>query len=65
MRVCRLLLLLNDGVPPIAVCGQLPITTPTVFKWRERYLETGIEGMSDLPRSGQPLRLDAEKSKKS
>ena len=59
----RILLLLNDGVTPIAICGQLQITTPTVFKWRKRYLETGIEGLSDLPRSGQPLKLGAEKIK--
>lgn len=59
----RILLLLNDGVTPIAICGQLLITTPTVFKWRKRYLEAGIEGLSDLPRSGQALKLGAEKVK--
>jgi hypothetical protein len=57
----RILLLLNDGVTPIAICGQLLITTPTVFKWRKRYLESDIDGLSDLPRSGQPLKLGAEK----
>lgn len=59
----RILLLLNEGVTPIAICGQLLITTPTVFKWRKRYLESGIDGLSDLPRSGQPLKLGAEKVK--
>jgi len=39
------------------------ITTPTVFKWRQRYLEAGIEVLSDLPRSGQSLKLGAEKAK--
>ncbi|HEN8799748.1 TPA: helix-turn-helix domain-containing protein [Pseudomonas putida] len=34
----RILLLRNEAVPPIAICGQLQITTPTVFKWRKRYL---------------------------
>ena len=28
----RILLLLNEGVTPIAICGQLQMTTPTVFK---------------------------------
>lgn len=32
-----------------------------MFKWRKRYLEAGVEGLSDLPRSGQPLKLGAEK----
>ena len=59
----RILLLLNEGVTPIAICGQLLITTPTVFKWRKRYLESGIDGLNDLPRSGQPLKLGAEKVK--
>lgn len=27
----------------------------------KRYLEAGIEGLKDLPRSGQPLKLDPEK----
>ncbi|AKA86391.1 Mobile element protein [Pseudomonas synxantha] len=47
----------------MAICGQLQITPPTVFKWRKRYLESGIEGLSSLARSGQPLKLDAEKVK--
>lgn len=31
------------------------------MQWRKRYLEAGIEGLSDLPRSGQPLKLGPEK----
>lgn len=30
-------------------------------QWPKRYLETGTESLSDLPRSGQPLKLGAEK----
>ncbi|WP_159299086.1 IS630 family transposase [Pseudomonas chlororaphis] len=59
----RILLLLAEGVTPLTICAQLQITSPTVFKWRKRYLESGIEGLSDLPRSGQPLKLGAEKVK--
>ncbi|WP_239990635.1 MULTISPECIES: IS630 family transposase [unclassified Pseudomonas] len=57
----RILLLLADGPTPTAICEQLQITRPTIFKWRKRYLELGIEGLSDLPRSGQPLKWGAEK----
>ena len=46
---------------PKAVSDQLQVTPPTVFKWRKRYLEAGIEGLKDLPRSGQPLKLGPEK----
>lgn len=59
----QILLLLNEEVTPIAICEQLQITKPTVFKWRKRYLEAGLEGLKDLPRSGQPLKLGAEKIK--
>ncbi|WP_406821941.1 helix-turn-helix domain-containing protein [Pseudomonas sp. KnCO4] len=41
----RILLLLNEGVTPIAISGQLQITTPTVFKWQKRYLESGIDDL--------------------
>lgn len=57
----RILLLLADGLTPKAVSEQLQVTPPTVFKWRKRYLEAGIEGLSDLPRSGQPLKLGPDK----
>jgi len=57
------ILLLDEGVTPIAICEQLQVTTPTVFKWRKRYVETGLDGLKDLPRSGQPLKLGADKIK--
>lgn len=57
----RILLLLADGLTPKAVSERLQVTPPTVFKWRKRYLEAGIEGLSDLPRSGQPLKLGPDK----
>ncbi len=59
----RILLFLAEGVTPLAICSQLQITSPTIFKWRKRYLEAGIEGLSDLLRSGQPLKQGAEKVK--
>ena len=57
----RILLLLADGMTPKVVSAQLQITRPTVFKWRKHYLEAGIEGLNDLPRSGQPLKLGPDK----
>lgn len=57
----RILLLLADGLTPKAVSEQLQVTPPTIFKWQNRYLGAGIEGLSDLPRSGQPLMLGPDK----
>jgi transposase len=61
----RILLLLADGLTPKAVSEQLQVTPPTVFKWRKRYLEAGIEGLSDLPRSASHSNLGPIKSTKS
>ena len=55
--------MLADGLTPKDVSHQLQIWAPVVFKWRKRYLETGLEGLNDLPRSGQPRKLSTQKMK--
>ena len=32
----------------------------TVRKWRRRFLESGIDGLKDMPRSGHPLEFTAQ-----
>lgn len=59
----KILLLLADGLTPKDVSHQLQISAPVVFKWRKRYLEAGLEGLNDLPRSGQPRKLSTQKMK--
>lgn len=59
----RILLLLADGLTPKDVSHQLQVSAPVVFKWRKRYLEAGLEGLNDLPRSGQPRKLSTQKMK--
>ena len=59
----KILLLLADGLTPKDVSAQLQISAPVVFKWRKRYLEAGLEGLNDLPRSGQPRKLSTQKMK--
>lgn len=59
----KILLLLADGLTPKDVSNQLQISAPVVFKWRKRYLEAGLEGLNDLPRSGQPRKLSTQKMK--
>ncbi|MGD8860974.1 MAG: helix-turn-helix domain-containing protein [Myxococcales bacterium] len=39
----------------------LGIAPVTVYKWRGRYRSAGCEGLSDLPRSGQPRKLSPER----
>ncbi len=48
-------------MPPKEINEQLLISAPVVFKWRKRYLEAGLEGLNDPPRSGKPRKLSAQK----
>jgi transposase len=59
----RILLLLASGLTPKQVSDRLEISAPVVFKWRKRYQEAGLDGLSDLPRSGHPRKLDEAKIK--
>ena len=57
----RILLLLADGLTPNTVAEQMQVSASVIFKWRKRYQEAGLEGLNDLPRSGQPRKLSAAK----
>jgi hypothetical protein len=41
--------------------GTSGVSRPTVILWRERYVRSGLAGLSDQPRSGRPRRLDHRK----
>jgi transposase len=56
-------LALNAGESPKEVAERLETSTPTVFKWRNRYIEQGLSGLQDAPRPGQPRKLDQKKVK--
>ena len=58
----RILLLLNAGQSPKEVMESLDVSSPTVFKWRNRYTEQGLTGLRDASRPGQPRKLVAEKA---
>ena len=34
------------------------VSRPTVIGWRDRYAASGVAGLDDEPRSGQPRRVD-------
>lgn len=56
----RIVLLSGAGLGPAAIAEQLSCSTQTVVTWRERFRESGVEGLSDAPRSGRPVTVDAE-----
>jgi transposase len=43
------------------IAAQLGIARQTVLRWEERFLQQGIEGLKDAPRSGRPRTIGPEK----
>ena len=54
---CRVILALADGESSNAIAERLGTTSTTVSKWRRRFVDHGIAGLSDAPRSGRPRTL--------
>ena len=50
----NIILLAHDGLTDTDIADELAITLPTVGKWRRRYIEEGLDGLFDRPRSGRP-----------
>jgi len=42
------------------IARDLSISQDTVRKWRGRFADRGLEGLSDLPRPGRPRQISAE-----
>jgi len=56
---CRLILraAAPDAPPHLRVAADMPCHRQTVRLWRTRYLEHGLAGLQDAPRSGRPRRF--------
>ena len=46
-----------DGLSVADVVRMSGASKPTVYKWVDRYERFGIEGLTDLPRSGRPPKV--------
>lgn len=57
----RILLLSDAGQTVEAIAAELDTSTNTVYKWLNRYQGQGLDGIRDLPRSGQPRKLSQKK----
>jgi transposase len=53
----RLLLLLADGVPLAQVATRVGMSRPSVYKWAQRFLHQGLEGLADKPGRGVYRRV--------
>jgi len=48
----RIILLLADGVPITAIATTVGISRRFVYKWVQRFLKQGVEGLTDKPGRG-------------
>lgn len=59
----RIVLLCGAGQTAEEVAASLGTSKLTVYKWRNRFADNGLDGLNDLPRSGQPKKLSVAKVK--
>jgi transposase len=60
----RIVLMSAEGMSVTRISRKLQITRPTVYKWRERYEEKGVDGLQDRARPGRPTKLTEAKIKR-
>lgn len=51
----EVVLLAADGVPGSQIAPVVELSQQAVCKWRRRFLDGGLKGLEDAPRSGRPL----------
>jgi transposase len=57
----RIVLLAAEGVSNTEIARRQGCSLPTAGKWRQRFLDQGLDGLLDEPRPGAPRRIsDAE-----
>lgn len=54
-----LVLACAEGEEITEIARRLNTTRVSVRKWRDRFLSSGVDGLIDAPRSGQPRKLNA------
>jgi hypothetical protein len=57
----RTILLLADGVSQVEVSRRVGLRRRIVRKWAERFVDRGLLGLNDAPRSGRPPRFSPDR----
>jgi transposase len=57
----RIVLLAGEGLKNTEIAGRLGITRGMAAKWRSRFAEHGLDGLTDEPRPGRPRTIGDEK----
>jgi len=53
----RIVLAAADGHTNTTIAADLRVTLPTVGKWRQRFLDRRLDGLTDEPRPGPPRTI--------
>ena len=54
VRRARIVLMAAEGLSNHEIARQLACSRYTVWTWRKRFFEEGLEGLADRPRPGRP-----------
>jgi transposase len=57
----RIVLLAAEGLKNVEIAQRLGVHRPMVTKWRSRFAEHRLDGLTDEPRPGQPRTITDEK----
>ena len=60
VRRAEIILLAAEGWPHEAIGGAVGVSRVTVGKWRQRFLDRGLDGLHDEPRPGAPRSITDE-----
>lgn len=55
----NIILAWNQGLSYKQTLEKLGVSEVIIRKWRKRFLESGMDGLQDAPRSGKPARISA------
>jgi hypothetical protein len=58
----RIILLVADGVPISHIADTVGISRRFVYKWAKRFLQYGVDGLTDKPGRGIHLKRDSQSS---
>ncbi len=54
------LLQLQAGHTLLSIAALLQVSRQSVARWRDHYLQVGLQALDEKPRSGRPIRLDGK-----
>lgn len=55
---CMVIRLLHLGHKPEEIAEMQAVSKPTIYGWYDRWVNGGVEGLANRPKSGRPLKTD-------